>query len=387
MGLFQFIKKKILLVKFRFTDNSLESILWLINIVPSFTGFSLNKERLTIFTPFWIIHLSLLFYVYGVGNLVYQKYYAQEAGDFIKSFVNVSLFVLIANNSYWFLTQRPLLRAIIQEVQQSDSMARGSPELHKKHEKLMGNVYKIVLIFYTVNSCNASCIYLPRRSNVDNEFSMTPCVGIRPLSAFPKRQICSLFLCLEELCIMAVVLNYQALLLLFVDHTSAMYKLLSDEMMMFNQPDVDDDYVRRKLPSLLQRHILSLSTVNKFKQLFSMPIGINFGSNAACISLFFYLPLPEWLGFIPILVYCFLVFFLYCFLCQRLINAAEAFEKAVYGCGWEKFDVKIQKTIYLMLINAQAKVEILAADIIPVNIYTFATTIQFMFKFVTVMKF
>ncbi|KAI5632087.1 7tm odorant receptor domain-containing protein [Phthorimaea operculella] len=362
-------------------------MLWLINIVPSLAGFSLKKERITIFTPFWIIHLSLLFYVYGVGNLVYQKYYAQEAGDFIKSFVNVSLLVLIANNSYWFLTQRPLLQEIIKEVKQSDSMARDSPEFHKKHEKLMATVYRIVLIFYAVNYGNASCIYLPHRSDVDNEFSMTPCVGIRPLSAFPKRQICSIILCLQELSIMTVVLNYQALLLLFVDHTSAMYKLLSDEMITFNQPDVDDDYVKRKLPSLLQRHILCLSIVNKFKLLFSMPIGINFLSNAACISLFFYLPLPEWLGFIPILVYCFLVFFLYCFLGQRLIDSAEAFERAVYGCGWEKFDVKIQKTIYLMLMNAQAKIEILAADIIPVNIYTFATTIQFMFKFVTVMKF
>lgn len=187
---------------------------------------------------------------------------------------------------------------------------------------------------------------------------------------------------------MTVVLNYQALLLFLIAHTAAMYQMLSYEMRNINENiDNNKDLAKETLPSLIGRHALTLDVINKLKSLYSVPIGVNFGSNAVCISLFFYLPLQEWLQFLPILVYCFLVFFLYCFLCQRLINSSEVFERSVYCCGWEKFDLREKKLVFVMLRQSQKPVELLAADIIPVNIYTFATTLQAMFKFVTVVKF
>lgn len=189
---------------------------------------------------------------------------------------------------------------------------------------------------------------------------------------------------------MTVVLNYQALLLFLIAHTTAMYQMLSAEIMVFD--DYEDTpennaLVKERLPILIERHALTLDIIKNLKSLYSMPIGVNFGSNAVCISLFFYLPWHEWVMFSPILIYCFLVFFLYCFLCQRLINASEVFETAIYSCGWEKFDLKEKKTIYVMLLIGQKPITLLAADIIPVNIYTFATTLQAMFKFITVVKF
>lgn len=185
---------------------------------------------------------------------------------------------------------------------------------------------------------------------------------------------------------MVVVLNYQALLLFLIDHTAAMYLMLSEEMMFLSSAGITSDYVKAKLPQLIDRHVLTLDIVDNLRGLYSVPIGVNFGSNAVCLTFGFFVSLQELVGFIPILIYCFLVFFLYCFLCQRLINAAEVYERAVYSCGWENFERNEQKTVYIMLIQAQKKVEILAAGIVPVNIYTFATTLQAMYKFVTVVK-
>lgn len=214
---------------------------------------------------------------------------------------------------------------------------------------------------------------------------------MEPLTSSPNREICLALLCAQEFSIMTVVLNYQALLLLLIAHTALLYDLLSAEIMTLNNFDRNLHYnnpaAKDLLPVIIKRHALILSVIDKLKALYSVPIGVNFGSNAVCISLFFYLPLQEWLQFMPILVYCFLVFFLYCFLCQRLSNAAEEFEIAVYACGWENFDRNNRKAVYVMLRQAQRPVELLAADIIPVNISTFATTLQAMFKFVTVVKF
>lgn len=204
----------------------------------------------------------------------------------------------------------------------------------------------------------------------------------------PNREICHVILSMQEISIMTVVLNYQALLLFLISHTTAMYHMLSAEMLAFNEYNNSDikTVVKERLPSLIERHALTLSTIENLKALYSMPMGVNFGSNAVCICLFFYLPLQEWITFTPVLIYCFLVFFLYCFLCQRLINASEMFVNAVYSCGWEKFAIKEKKTVFVMLSQAQQPILLLAADIIPVNIYTFATTLRAMYQFITVVK-
>lgn len=215
-------------------------------------------------------------------------------------------------------------------------------------------------------------------------------LGLEPLTSSPNREVCLVILGLQELTISMVVLNYQALMLFLIAHTAVMYQMLALEMTSLNDfSNLKEHqlFVKRKLPSLIYRHSLTLDVTSTLKSLYRIPLGVNFGSNAVCISLFFYLPFQEWLQFMPILVYCFLVFFLYCFLCQKLINASENFERAVYRCGWENFDLNEKKLVYVMLRQAQKPVEILAADIIPVNIYTFATTLQTMFKFVTVVKF
>ncbi|XP_050345743.1 odorant receptor 10a-like [Nymphalis io] len=376
-------------IKDNLNSNHLESIIWLVNIFPNRAGFSILKEKVS--APFWIVHLSLLVYVYGVGSVVYQMQFAQGAGDFVKSYVNISILILTANSSYWFLMKRRLLLTVLEQVNLNDKLSRATDFLRKKHEKLLSTIKKILFTFYGFNLFDALFIYLPHRIDVSNDYySMTLCYGLEPLTSSPNREICLAILFTQEITIMTVVLNYQGLLLFIIAHTSAMYEMLSAEMLVFdeNNDNMENQLpVRQRLPSLIRRHALTLSIIKNIKALYSMPFGVNFGSNAVCICLFFYLPLYAWITFIPVLVYCFLVFFLYCFLCQRLINSSEMFANAVYSCGWEKFALKEKKMIYVMLMVAHKPIELLAADIIPVNIYTFAKTLQAIFKFITVVKF
>nr|AQQ73527.1 olfactory receptor 54 [Heliconius melpomene rosina] len=381
------IKDYFIETRFQLRDNSLENIIWLVNLVPSKAGFSILKDKIS--APFWILHLSLLFYVYGVGSVVYQIKFAQGASDFIKSYVNISILILTANNSYWFLMKRPLLKVVIEQVTRNDSLSKETVFLKDKHGKLLSVIKKILFIFYGFNLLDALFIYIPHRVDVSNDYySMTPCVGLEPLTMSPNREICHVILFSQEISIMTVVLNYQALLLFLIAHTAAMYQMLAAEMLAFEEYENSDIniVVKEHLPSLIERHALTLSIIDNLKALYSMPMGVNFGSNAVCICLFFYLSLHEWITFAPVLIYCFLVFFLYCFLCQRLINASEVFENAVYSCGWEKFNMKEKKTIYVMLLQAQKPITLLAADIIPVNIYTFASTLRAMYQFITVVK-
>nr|QNS36241.1 olfactory receptor 54 [Mythimna separata] len=269
-------------------------------------------------------------------------------------------------------------------------MARSSASLQKKHRKLMKIVKRIVLVFYGFNYFDGIFIYLPHRVDVQNSYSMTLCVGLEPLTASPNREACLIILALQEITIMITALNYQGLLLFLIAHTAAMYKMLAYEMIELNEnysKNTNQKLARDTLSTLVDRHSLVLDVIDDLKSLYSVPLGVNFGSSAVIISLFFFLPIQEWLQFMPVLVYCFLVFFLYCFVCQWLINCSELFERSVYCCGWENFDLKEKKLVFVMLRQSQKPVELLAADIVPVNIYTFATTLRGMFKFITVFKF
>lgn len=207
------------------------------------------------------------------------------------------------------------------------------------------------------------------------------------LSYSPNKEICLVILFMAEICAISVCLSYQVLLLVLITHATVMYRMLAEEMLQLDRHDIESIEVKEKLSEVIKRHTVIIDVTNDIKSLYSISIGTNFGNNAICISFLFSLRIEELFGFIPILLYCLLVFFLYCFLCQNLVNAAELFERSVYSCGWEKFDVKEQKAVYLMLLQAQQKVEILAADIVPVNFRTFATTCQFIFKLVTLVKF
>ncbi|KOB79194.1 Odorant receptor [Operophtera brumata] len=311
-------------VKYRLVETNFDNLMWLVNIVPNLAGFSVRNDK---------IH----------GCAVYQVKYATGAEDFIKSYVNVSLLILIGNISWWWLMKR------------------------KKHTRHLRIIKIIIMAFYASQLFDGFFIYMPHR--VD---------------------ICLIILAAQELSIMTCVLNYQTMLVFLIAHTAAMFHMLTREMMALNSySDLEEHkvYVSERLPALIRRHALTLEVFNNLKLLYSVPIGVDFGSNAVCISLFFYIAFQEWLKFVPVFVYCFSVFFMYCFLCQSMTNASEKFETAVYSCGWENFGLKEKKLVYVMLLRAQKPVVLLAADIIPVNMYTFATTLQFMFKFVTVVKF
>lgn len=207
------------------------------------------------------------------------------------------------------------------------------------------------------------------------------------LTYSPNKELCSVIILVTYSCITPIILSFQILLVILITHTTAMYYMLAEEMLLLEMDDVEGIQVKEKLLLIINRHSMILDTINNFKSLYSIAIGANFGCNAICISLCFNLSQDEIFNFLSLVIYCCTLFFLYCFLCQKLVNSAEFFEQSVYSCGWEKFNVAEQKTVYVILLMSQREVEILATDIMPVNMHTFATTCQFMYKLVTVIKF
>ncbi|XP_047988833.1 uncharacterized protein LOC125228342 [Leguminivora glycinivorella] len=382
------LRNKLRRIKNRLVENSFDNLLWLVMVGPSLVGYQITRKN--IFVPFWIIHLSLLVYVYVVGIVVYQANYAQGASDYIKSYVNVSILVFIVNNSYWWIKKRDLLKSVLKKSKESDTSTIQAGLFVDKYERSLSMIKRILIVFYSVNTINEFTSYLPKRVDLNADtFAMTPCVGIEPLTSSPQREVCIALATIQEITILNTTHSFQSMMLLLIAHTSVLYRLLSEEIMTFSTLLADPanyDFVKRRLSVIVYRHVLILDITKDLRALYSIPMGINFGSNAVCMCFFFFLEPTEYFSFMPIVVYCFIVFFLYCFLGQRLTNAAEMFSQAVYNSGWEMMHVKERRAIFSMLLQSQKEVDLLAADLIPVNMSTFATTCQAMYKFITVFK-
>ncbi|XP_045542796.1 putative odorant receptor 19b [Papilio machaon] len=210
-------------------------------------------------------------------------------------------------------------------------------------------------------------------------------LGMAPLKKSPNREICTTFFVLQAILGICITASYDATFLFIFAHTAAMFEFLEEETMSLNDGE-EIPTVSERINKLVYRHSLILNTVKEIQEIYSVTIGVSFGLEAISMCIFFVLPLNLAFNFTPIIVHGMFVFFLYCYQGQKITTAAERFQTAVYFCGWENFNIKEQKMILIMLRQSQKPVILKAGSVVPVCIYTFASTLQSIYKFVTAFK-
>lgn len=197
----------------------------------------------------------------------------------------------------------------------------------------------------------------------------------------------------QELTSSFVVASYDVFILFFYLHTTSIFHILCKEIENVSELSSKFDgsanmrhALDERLKSLIDRHSLILLTVNKLEKCLSIVIGFFLAINTISVCTFFVLPLEVGFSFAPLIYYTLTVFFLYCLLGQRLINVSEKLAMMVYACGWEKLELRHQKVILLMLKQAQKPVMLHGADMVPICMTTFASTMQAIYRFVTVFR-
>ncbi|XP_022819946.1 uncharacterized protein LOC111351947 [Spodoptera litura] len=378
---------RLLNIRDRLKQNTCVNLVWLINFLPNLAGFPLLSQKFKFF--FWIVHTILLFYVCLLGTAMYQTYFAEDFVDSINSFFNISVFILIGNDSWWLISKRNDLNDLLKMVKKNDDLIIESGRFQEIHQKLMKSIKIIVIMCYMFHFVNDVMIFIPSRTIGMDDFSTVSCVGMEPLSSRPNRQACMVVLALQELTAIVAVCSYDVALLFLFSHTTVVFQILYQDMTEFaNISKSHKTYyvVEDRLKNIVYRHVLALHTVRKLEDIYSVAIGIGFGLDAISMCLFFVLPLDVCLNFAPLIYHSLFIFFLYCFQGQRLTTASEKFEMAVYCCGWENLRVKERRQVLLMLKQAQKPVIVYAARVIPIRIHTFASTMQSIYKFVTIFK-
>uniref|UniRef100_A0A2A4JHA7 Odorant receptor n=1 Tax=Heliothis virescens TaxID=7102 RepID=A0A2A4JHA7_HELVI len=377
--------------KRRLEENSFENLIWLLNGLPRLCGFPLFDVKFNYL--FWTIHMFLLFYIYIVGIVVYQMYSTGGFIDCINSFFNISAFILVFVDGWWIYKKRTEFNKLLEVVKKNDDLITETGRFLDVHEKMLRSIKIIIIMCYVFHFVNEIMIFIPFRTLKMDDFSIASCVGLEPLDVSPNHEICMGLLAVQVVTSVVLVCSYDLSLLFLFSHTTAVFQILFEEMMSLNEiaetcqkSDEDYDVIVARLRNVTVRHVLALHTVRKLEDIFSISIGICFGLDTISLCLFFVLPLEVCMHFAPMIYHSLFIFFLYCCQGQRLTTASEKFEMAVYCCGWENLRVKERRQVLLMLVQAQRPVIVYAARIIPIRIHTFASTMESIYKFVTIFK-
>nr|WCC57601.1 odorant receptor 18 [Papilio polytes] len=380
----------ILRLKSKLTDNSFDNLVWLVNLFPTMLGFSYFGVKIK--ALFWIFLLLSTFYINIVGTIVYQKYHAAGLVDTLNSYFNVLIFIITYNYCRWFLFERKSLINLLELTNKNNDMAMECENSAEKLKEIIKSIKNLIIIWYLFHLVNGVFVFIPKRISEMDDCSLSSCVGLKPMSEHPNKEVCMVILTAHALFCITTTACYDATFLFLFAHTAAMFEILKEETISLNDFETSTDNscdmrtVTKRLRNLIKRHSLILHTVKKIQDIYSTAVGISLGLEAISMCLFFVLPFEAVLNLVPIIIHGLSMFFLYCYQGQKITTAAEGFEMAVYCCGWENFDVKEQKMILIMLKQSQKPVILKAASVAPICIYSFAYTMQSIYKLVTAFK-
>ncbi|XP_053625095.1 odorant receptor Or2-like isoform X2 [Plodia interpunctella] len=374
-------------VKHQLSNNSCETLFWLVNFMAKFGGYSFFQKKIG--APFWLLHLGLTFHTYTIGTFMYNKFYAKDVVDYVNSFLNISVLLLISNAGCWTLFKS--FQEALSMVKKNDDLVKESERFSSEHASRLRFIKMLVLANFGFHFVNDVLIFSTARIIDVNDIIVSACAGLNPLSGTLNMAVCKAALTLQEFTAIIVVGTYDAALIFLVTHTTAMCDILRLDIASIREISAEsshyrDEVISNRLKNSIYRHSKILQTVKKLQHIYEIFIGVDFSNYAMSLLVFFVLPLDICLKFGPLVSHNLLVFFLYCLLGQRLTTAAERIEIAIYDCGWENFTKKDRITVLFMLKQSQKPVVLFAAKVVPICIYTFAYAMQTIYKFVTVFK-
>ncbi|XP_050665084.1 uncharacterized protein LOC126965492, partial [Leptidea sinapis] len=221
------------------------------------------------------------------------------------------------------------------------------------------------------------------------------------VSSSRKLILCVLLVMTYATCTALVIFLYGYTEAQLLSLTEELYNIWSDgenfyEDNIYNTMNLGNEYkqyllntfVKSRLMYVIKLHNENIAAIKLLEKVLSVSMATEF------LVLFAGL-VAELLGgvkntFLEI-PFTFCQLFINCFLGQKLMDASEQFSKAVYGCGWENFDVSNRKSVLIMLQNSQKTLTLSAGGVATLSFeclmsivkcsYSFYTTLQSTFNY------
>ncbi|XP_047535755.1 uncharacterized protein LOC125070099 [Vanessa atalanta] len=158
---------------------------------------------------------------------------------------------------------------------------------------------------------------------------------------------------------------------------------ITDDQESYTQNQIMNEYVRISLKNITKFHIANINLTHELD--YDMRPILAFEYSIKTVSIISgllgglentFLQLP----------YTIVQIFMDCLSGQRLIDACDQFEKSVYSCKWEKFNVSNQRTVRLMLMMSQKTLMLSAGGVAKLNFNFFMNILKSTYSVYTTLK-
>ncbi|XP_050665083.1 uncharacterized protein LOC126965491 [Leptidea sinapis] len=220
--------------------------------------------------------------------------------------------------------------------------------------------------------------------------------GLHPMTESPNYEIATIIFTITITNGTYSVANGTAFIIVVFGYTEAQLLSLSEELINIwndareyyidNFEDKTEDinnFVEGRLKFIIKLHIENIILLRQVEAVLRVSMALEFvaltiGLTAALLGGLenTYLEIP----------FCLSQIFISCYIGQKIIDASNFFENAVYACNWEKFDIANQKIVLTMLQNSQKTLKLSAGGVaflsneclmsIIKSCYSFYTTLQ-----------
>lgn len=158
------------------------------------------------------------------------------------------------------------------------------------------------------------------------------------------------------------------------------YNLIQKSAFLYksgSKKTITNAYIKDRLKEIIYIHIRNMAIIEEFESVFRVTKAIEFIFLIMAI-------ISELLGGIENtylqIPFSFVLILMECSAGQRVMDACEMFEKAIYDCEWERFDNRNRRTVMIMLVSAQKTLCISAGGMATMNYRCLLSVMKFSYS-------
>ncbi|XP_045500736.1 odorant receptor coreceptor-like [Colias croceus] len=222
--------------------------------------------------------------------------------------------------------------------------------------------------------------------------------GLEPITESPNYEIAQAMYCFAIPTATNSLANCTAFIIILFGYTEASLLSLSEELLnIWNDAEtfykggmyenskskIMNEFVKQRLKFIIKLHNENIILLKQLENVLRVSMALEFlvlmaGVIAALLGGIenTYLEIP----------FAFAQLFMNCYLGQKIINASNTFESAVYGCKWENFDTANMRTVLIVLQNSQKKLHLSAGGVAVLSFECLMSVVKSCYSFYTTLQ-
>ncbi|KAL0870897.1 hypothetical protein ABMA27_004732 [Loxostege sticticalis] len=378
-----------------------------------------NKGIPLVFYIITAVVAASYFYVYLISMVWFVLWRCRETGDLVMAMVVASLGVtseIGPTKLIYMFIYRDKVRKLVDKYLDCDALVKPGSRFSNNLMKILRGVKKRAMIFWVVIIGNGVVyilkpIILPGRHLMEDSFIL---FGLEPSHESPNFEISFLLMAGGVIFTCYLPANITAFLIIITGYTEAQMLALSKELLSLwsdaqeyylehvslaiedlSEPVVKisneqrtkdkiiNEYIRKRLHEFINLHTTNINLLHQTENIFRGAIAIEFMVLIVGLIVILLGGLENTYMEIP---FALMQVAMDCLTGQRVMDASITFEKAVYDCKWENFDVSNRKTVLLMLQSSQKIMKLSAGGVTMLSFSSFMGVIRSIYSAYTALR-